>query len=66
MASYPAGQINGDYRPMAYGYQDVLLLGAGTTGQIAHLTDKGVSGTIPLKGLPANATGESSLLNFHA
>ena len=66
MAASPAGQINGDYRPLAYGYHDVLLLGAGTTGQIAHFTDAGLTGTIKLTGLPANATGESSYLNFHA
>lgn len=66
MAASSAGSINGDYRPLAYGQHDVLLLGGGTTGQIAHFTDQGMTGTIRLTGLPANATGESSYLNFHA
>ena len=66
MASFPAGNINGDYRPMGYGSHDILLLGSGTTGQILHLTDRGPSGSITLTGLPKGASGQASYANVHA
>jgi hypothetical protein len=53
----PAGSITGDYRPMAYGPNDILLLGSGTTAKLMHLTASGPSGTISLSGLPTAAFG---------
>ena len=54
-----AGSITGDYRPLEYGEDDILLLGPGTTAKILHLTATGPAGSITLTGLPKAAFGQS-------